>query len=630
MFDFVHENKKWVQFVLALILLPFALWGVDSYRKSGGGEALATVNGEKISPQEFDNALRREQARMREEQGDKFDQAMFDTPGVKQAIMEGLVSQRLLASKAREAGLSVGDEQLAQIIAGIGPFQKDGKFDKELYAEVLRAKNMTPPQFETLVRQDVATHQLTDAYSQNGYASNTVLDNLIRLSEQQRIVSLTQVAPDLFLKDAKVGDAAVKDYYEENTQEFQAPEQAKAEFVILSAEALQQQVTVDDAEIKQYYDEHQSEFGAPEQRQAAHILIAVKAQAPEADKQAARAKAEQILQQVRQQPGKFAELAKQYSQDPGSAANGGDLGFFGHGMMVKPFDDAVFQLKPGEISGLVQTEYGFHIIKLLALRAATVQPLNDARASIAAKLKQQKAGDKFAELAEKFGNAVYEQSDTLKTAAELIKAPVEQSGWLVRGHATPPWTDNALQALFAKEVVKDKRNSAVVELAPNVLLAARVLEYKPASVRPLAEVGEAIRQKLQRDQALQLAYKQGKVVLEQLKRGEQPSLKWQTGQVMTRAQIVQDNDLAKLAKLVFLADVSKLPAYVGIENEHSGYVLARVDEQKEAPALDATQRARFMQQLKKLSGDEMLQAYLADAKKHAEISIKPLAPDEKK
>ncbi len=629
MFDFVHENKKWVQIVLAVIILPFAFWGIDSYRKSGGGEALATVNGEKIYQQEFDNALRQQQGRMREMMGDKFDPAIFEKPEIKHSILENLAGQRLLTLQARSAGLTVSDEQLAQVIAGIEAFQKDGKFDKQRYEAVLHSQNMTPLIFEARVQQELGMRQLTDAYANNGYASNSIADNLIRLNEQQRVISTSQITADSFLKQITVDDAAVKAYYEKNATEFQTPEQARVEYVTLSSEALLPQVTVDDAEIKKYYEEHQPEFGTQEQRQASHILITVAASAPDAEKQAAKAKAEQVLQQVKQSPGKFAELAKQYSQDPGSAAKGGDLGVFGRGMMVKPFEDAVFQLKPGEISGLVQSDFGFHIIKLVSINPAKIQALNEVKAVIEQKLKMQKAGDKFAELAEKFSNIVYEQSDTLKPAAELAKAPLQQSAWLNRAQAdTPPWTDKALQAVFSKEVLKDKRNSTAVEIAPNTLLAVRLLEYKPASTRPLAEVSNVIRQKLQHQQAVEMAVKQGKATLEQLQRGEKPNLVWTDGKAMTRAQLsAQGNDLVRQ---VFQADASKLPAYVGVENNQGGYQLVRVEGIKEAAATDDTKRAHYAQEIRKLTGDELLQAYIADAKSHADISIKPFAADEKK
>ncbi|MDD5179793.1 MAG: SurA N-terminal domain-containing protein [Gallionellaceae bacterium] len=629
MFDFVREKRRFVQIVLALIILPFALWGVDSYRKGGGGEPMATVGGEKISPQEFDLALRQQQERMRESMGDKFDQTVLDKPEIKHSILENLVNQHLLVSQARAAGLTVSDDQLAQIIASIAAFQKDGKFDKQQYEAALSRQNMSPLIFEAKVKQELGMRQLIDAYTRNGQAANTVADNLIRINEQQRVIGTAEIALEPFLKQASVDDAAIKNYYEKNSGEFQAPEQARVEYVVFSAEALQAHVTADEAEIKKYYEEHQPEFGTPEQRQAAHILISVAAQASDKDKQAAKAKAEQVLEKVKQSPTKFAELAKQNSQDPGSAANGGDLGLFGRGMMVKSFDDAVFQLKQGEISGLVQSDFGFHIIKLLAIKPAQTQALGEVKNTIAQKLKQQKASEKFAELAEKFSNTVYEQSDTLKPAAELVKMPVQQSAWLNNDQSgAAPWTGKALQAVFSKEVVKDKRNSAAVEVAPNTLLAVRMLEYKPASTRPLAEVSGAIRQKLLRQQAHELVLKQGKTVLAQLQRGEKVNLEWKAVQTVTRMQHAGHNN--ELTRQVFQADAARLPAYVGAENAQGGYSLVRVDAVKEPAAIDDAKHANYVQQLRQVTGEELFRAYLADAKAHADISMKTFAADDKK
>lgn len=628
MFDFVQEKKRVVQIVLFLIIITFGFFGVDSYRNSGGGDAPATVNGEKISQQEFDNALRQQQDRVREQAGANFDPALFDKPEIKRMILDSLVNQRLLSSQARSVGLTLSKKQLQEIIGGIEAFQKDGNFDKQRYESALSSQNMSPLVFESRVRDELSTRQLVDAYVKNGYASQTGADNLIRLNEQQRVVSVAQISPDLFTGQVKVDEAAVKEYYEKNQKEFQTPERARVEYLIFSVSALLSQVVVDDAEIKKYYEEHQSEFGTPELRKAAHILIAVDAKASDADKQAAKVKAEQILQQVKQAPAQFAQLAQKYSQDPGSAANGGDLGMFGRGMMVKPFDDAVFKLLVGEVSDLVQSDFGFHIIKLLAVKGGKTQALNEVKGTIAQKLKTQKANDKYAELAEKFSNTVYEQSDTLKPAAELVKIPVQQVAWLSKGQiGVSPWTDKALQAVFSDEVIKNKRNTAAIEIAPNTLLAARILEHKAESISPLVEVAATIRQKLQRQQAQELVVKQGKAMLAQLQHGETVSVKWKPAQSVTRSQhTALDNEFARQ---IFQTNVGKLPAYAGMEDAQGGYMLARIDSVKEVESIDESKRARYIQQLSQMTGEELLQAYIADTKKHASISFAPFIAAEK-
>jgi len=621
MFDFVHENKKLIQIILALIILPFAFWGVDSYNKSGNrAEVVATVNDAKITQREFEYALRQQQDRLRQIMGANFDAAMLDNPGMKRAAIDNLVEQRLLVEHARGTGLVIVDEQVAQVIQGIEAFQDNGKFDKKRYETALASQNMSPLMFETRLRDELLGWQVRDAYVQNGFVSNGVADNIIRLNEQQRTVSVSAISFQSYLAQAQVDEAAPKKYYEQHQKEFQVQEQAKVEYVKFSVNDLLTRVEVSAEGVRKYYDEHQNDFGATEERQAAHILITVAAVAPQAEQDAARAQAEKLLQQVRQNPARFAELAKQNSQDPGSAANGGDLGFFGRGMMVKPFEDTAFALKQDEISGLVKSDFGYHIIKLLAVKPARLLSFDEAQEGILGKLRQQKATDMFAELAEKFSNAVYEQSDTLKPAADLVGAKIEQSGWLVKGATTDePWTAKMLQEIFTDETVKNKRNTAAIEVAANTLVAARILEYKPASIRTLDEVLETIRQKLLHQQALELAAKQGRALLEQLQRGDKPVLSWAAAQTVTRARHGSLN--ADMIRKVFQADATRLPQYVGAETPQDGYVLVRIDAVKDAEKPDDKKRAGYAQQMRQLTGEEMLRAYLADAKQQAAIKV---------
>ena len=623
MFDFVQEKKRVVQIVLLLIIITFGFFGVDSYRKSGGISVPATVNGEKITQQEFDNAMRQQMDRVREQAGASFDPTMYDKPEIKRMLMDNLINQHLLASQARSVGLTISDEQMAQIIEGVEAFQKDGKFDKQRYISALSSQRMTPSIFQGRVSDDLGTRQLAESYLKNGYSTQFSAENLIRLNEQQRVVSVAQILPSTFNDQVKVDEAAIKDYYDKNQKEFQIPERARVEYLILSASSLQVQLTASDAEIKKYYDDHLTEFSTPELRKAAHILITVDAKSSDADKQAAKDKAEKTLQEVKQGATQFAQLAQKYSQDPGSAVNGGDLGLFGRGMMVKPFDEAVFKLLVGEVSGLVQSDFGFHIIKLLAIKGGKAQSLSEVKSSIAQKLKTQKANEKYAELAEKFGNTVYEQSDTLKPAAELIKTPIQQVAWLSKGQiGVSPWTDKALQAVFSDEVVKNKRNTPAIEISPNTLLAARIVEYKPESVSPIKEVEITIRQKLQRQQSQDLASKQGNLILIQLQQGVNATVEWKSSQTISRSQHASiDNELTRK---IFQADVAKLPTYVGIESAQSGYLLARIDSVKQVDAIDDVKRERYMQQLRQMIGEELFQAFIADTKSHANISVAPI------
>lgn len=621
MFDFVHEKKRFVQIVLVLIIITFAFFGLDTFNQVNKADVIATVDGEKITQQAFEQDLRQQQERMRESMQGNFDPAMLDNPEAKRTILNNLIDQRLLIMQARAVGLKISDKQLAETIAGIEAFQKEGRFDKALYASILTGQGRAIPAFEAEMAQSLNMRQLIGSYLQNGYASTVAAEKIIRLNEQKRVVAIAHIPLDSFLKKVKVTDADIKKYYESNMHEFKVDEQLRVEYVTFSAADLQSQISVTEEEVKKYYDEHAAEFGTQEQRQAAHILISAAAQASGSEKDAAKLKAENILQQVKQSPQAFANLAKQHSHDTGSAAVGGDLGMIARGAMVPPFEEAVYKLKVGEISELVQTDFGFHIIKLVAIEPAKIKPYSEVKNDIMQKMRAQKSSDTYADLAGKFSDIVYEQSDTLKAAADLVKMPVRQSSWLSKRQVSLPiWTDKALQAVFADDVVKNKRNSTAVEIAPNTLLAARLLELKPASIRALAEVEVEIRQKLLRTQAQEMLQKQGQETLAQLQRGEKADVAWQPRLTVTREQHTGMD--RELAQLVFKANVSKLPAYTAVVDGRGAYVLARIEAVKEPAEISKNVRDGYMQQLRRTTGQQLLQLYLDDIRGKASITKK--------
>jgi len=297
-------------------------------------------------------------------------------------------------------------------------------------------------------------------------------------------------------------------------------------------------------------------------------------------------------------------------------------------MMVKPFEDMVFSLKAGEISSLVQTDFGFHIIKLSGIQPGKVKPLAEVKAQIVQALKLQRANDRFAELAEQFSNAVYEQSDSLKPAAELIGAKVMGPIWLTHGQQPSGlWNAKILQAVFSEDAVKNKRNTSAIEVAANTLMAARIKEYHVSSIRPLPEVADLIRKQLQNQAALQAASKQGASMLAQLQRGEKKSLQWGKSQSVTRAQRNELNP--ELSRLVFAANVVKLPAFVAVEDPQQGYLIARIDAVNEVQAIDQQKRESYAQQIRQMTGEALLHAYLEDAKGRAEITVKNFTAPEK-
>lgn len=346
MFDAVRNNKRIVQIFLALITLPFAFFGVESYVRNAGNDShVAKIGDVTITQQQFQQALRDQQERLRSSMG-QVDPALLNTPEARKAILNDLVDQRLLMIEAGKQHLQVGNEAIRQAISGIDAFKVDGKFSTERYEAALRAQGMSPAGFEAQLRQDLTLQQLAAGLGQSGLVSRTVSDRVLALQMEKRDVLEFQLMPETFMDKVQLAEGAVQKYYEENVQRFELPEQARAEYVVLSMEGVTAQLVVGEAEIKAWYDSHQERFKQSEERRASHILIS----SEKTDKAKAKARAEELLAEVKKSPQAFADLAKKNSQDPGSASKGGDLGFFARGMMVKAFEETAFKLKEGEVS----------------------------------------------------------------------------------------------------------------------------------------------------------------------------------------------------------------------------------------------------------------------------------------
>jgi peptidyl-prolyl cis-trans isomerase D len=628
MFDAIRNSKRIVQIFLALITLPFAFWGVDSYvRNSGVGTDVASVGDSKITVAEFDRALRERQDRMRQTLGDSFKPEMMNAPEVRLSILNSLVDQRLLSMEVDRQRLVTSDDVLRDMISKIPSMQENGQFSMARYESALRAQGMSQPQFEARVRQDLSLQHLLGTIGDAAFVSETQAENVLKIQLEERQYSEYRIAPEQFSDKVRIEAAAVQKYYDDNKYQFEIPEKVKAEYAVLSADAILAQVNVAESEIKSWYDSHKDDrYLQPEERRASHILIMPKA---DEDKSKAKAKAEDILKEIQKTPAKFAELAKQYSQDPGSAQNGGDLGFSARGAMVKPFEDATFKLKDGEISGLVESEYGFHIIKLTGIKPAKVRALDEVRAEIAADLKRQTATRKFAEAAESFNNMVYEQSDSLQPVADKFKLKIQQSGWLPRN---PEQKDAAalgllanakvLASLFADDAVKNKRNTEAVEVAPNTLLSARVLEYLPATVKSFDSVKADIEKLLKSREIAVMTRKAGEDKLAELKNGGDDKLAWSSAKSVSRSQ---GRDISPLAmQAIFKADVQKLPVYAGAA-ANGAYSLFKITKVSSSDKIDVAKRKSLQAEYGSIVAQEDLSAYMNGLRKRYKIEVNKAA-----
>lgn len=630
MFDFIYKHKRAVQLLLVLFLVPpFVFFGVDRMQGPGGTETVASVGDYRITQQEFNRALRdRQEAIQRATQG-RAGPELLNSQELRLNVLEMLIRQRTLLNQAADAGIVVTDEQLQQVIAQLPPFQADGKFSLPLYQQALRGQGKTAAMFEHEVRRDVTLQMLDQAIGGTGFASRGVAERVARLSEQQREVSQFTVKPEEFVAAVKLEADAAKKYYDMHPDEFRIAEQVRVEYVTLAMEKFLGDFSVDPAEVQKYYDANRKRYETQEQRQASHILIAVDAAAGAEAKQKARAKAEEIHQAVKQKPERFAEIARQQSQDPGSAQKGGDLGFFQRGSMVKGFDDAVFAMKPGEISEPVETQFGFHVIRMTGMRGGQVRSLEEVRAEIETEFRKQLAGKKFAEVAESFNNLVFEQSETLKPAADLARSAPRQSGWIARGEGVPGDLNNPrlLQAIFSEDVVRNKRNTEAVEVAPGVLVAARVIEHKPSALRPFAAVNDVIIRKLTAQMAGQLAVQSGRERLEQLRQGKDASVNWSAPQLVGRTD---GKELAEAALTgAFRVDPAKLPGYTGVEDGRGGYTLVRVTRVVDVDKVTPERQKAIADALREVLGQEEMLAYVGSLKQKAGVKISKEALEKK-
>jgi len=630
MFEFIRTHQRLMMILLLLVIFPpFVFFGIQNYLGNVGNDSsvIAKIGGESITQPEWDQAQRQQMERFRRMMGSQFDPKLFDTPAAKQEILDNLIAQHVLAIEARKERLSVSDRMLQQTIASFPGLQTaDGRFDYARYKALLAAQNMTPTAYENSLRQEMAMQQINAAIQATAFAPKSLAVRLSELNEQQREVEQLLFKPVDYLPQVKVTDDMVKAYYD-GTHRFDVPAKVTAQYVVLTPDALASQVNVTDADIKSYYDQNINHFRTEEQRRASHILIAVKKNATAAEQAAAEAKAEKVLAEVRAHPDDFAKLAKKYSDDTGTASNGGDLGFFSHGMMVKPFEDAVFKLKVGEISGLVRSEFGYHIIKLTAVKPAASKPLSAVKDQIADEIRKQMLKQKYSEAADIFSDTVYEQSGSLQPVADKLKLKIQTVANLTnepdRSLAANVPYNNAkfLHDLFSNDALRNKRNTDAVQVAPNMLIAGHVVAYQPATKRPFAEVKNEARRLLMEKEAIALAKKAGEAKLAALMKKDDPA-GFSPPQIISRAKS-QDVDPA-----VFLtamkADASKLPAFAGADLGDRGYSVLRIVKVEQPTTVDQAKRDAERQQITDALGQQEAQAYIDYLKK--KIGVKILHP----
>jgi peptidyl-prolyl cis-trans isomerase D len=622
MFDFVRTHSRLMLGLIVLLIIPsFVFFGIEGYSRFND-EATANaakVDGRGITRAEWEAAHQRQIERMRQ-QMPGVDVKLFDTPQMKRQTLDMLVQEYVLRQAAFKLHLAPSNDRLDRLFKtdpGLAALRNpDGSVNRDMLA----SQGMSSEAFAEQLRQDYATQQVLGGVRNTGFVAPASAALALDAMLQRREVQIERFEAAAYAAKVSPTDADLAAYHKTHAERFTAPERATIEYVVLDLAAIGKDIALPEADLRKYYEENIARYTTAEERRASHILVKADKDMPAAERAKAKARAEAILAEVRKSPGSFAEVARKQSEDTGSAGQGGDLDFFGRGAMVKPFEDAVFAMKQGEISNLVESDFGLHVIQLTAVRGGDRKPFDQVRREIETEVRKALAQKRYAEAAEQFSEIVYQQYDSLQPVIDKLKLEKRTA---VVARAPAPGASGALAsekllgAVFGNEAVNNKRNTDAVEIGPNQLASARVVKHEPTRTLSLDEVKDRVRAAVVAEQAGALARKDGQARLEALRKADAPL------PVSVTVSRAQPQGLPReVIDAVLRADVAKGPAAIGVDVGNQGYVVARVTKvlaREPVPGGDAPLQAQIGQAWATAEGD----AYLAALKKRYKAELVP-------
>ncbi|CAN7438068.1 SurA N-terminal domain-containing protein [Pseudorhodoferax sp. LjRoot39] len=632
MFDFVRQHTKIMMGLLFLLIIPsFVFFGLEGYtRMNEGGHVVARVAGSEIKQIEWDNAHRNEVQRMLA-QTPTLDARLLDSPEAKYATLERLVRDRVLAVAADEAHLVTTDGRLARALQedpAIASLRKpDGSLDLERYRLLVGAQGMTPEMFEANARRQISTRQVMAGVGESAFGVAAAADATFGAFLQRREVQVAQFPTGDFSAGLKPTEAELEAWYKDHVEQFRAPEQAKIEYVVLDLDAVKKNIAVNEDDLKTFYTQNNAQLAGKEERRASHILVDAPKSASADERAKAKARAEQLLAEVRKNPASFADVARKNSDDKGSAASGGDLDYLARSAIDKPIADAIFGLgKKGDISDVVESDFGYHVIQLTDIRAPKVPSFAEMRTQLEGELRTQQAQRQFAETAETFTNTVYEQSDSLKPVADKLKLQIQTATVTpvpAAGATGPLANARLLEAVFSADATQQKRNTEAIEVGTNQLVSARVVEHSPARTQALAEVQDQVRARWIAQRAAELAKQKGEAQLAEWKaQGDKAKLP----AAVTIARDDTHQFPAKLIDAALRADPAALPALLGVDLGEQGYAVVRVDKIASPRALPAEAEQQVRQQYAQTWAAAETVAYYNLLKERLKVRMEVAAP----
>jgi len=634
MFDSIRQHKKYLMgFLLILIIPSFVLVGVEGYaRFNEQGEEVARVDGKPIRKPDWDRAHEQEVQRLRE-QMPQLDVRLLESEAARYGSLERMVREQVLALAANDLRLHTGDQRLARELArneSIAALRRpDGSLDVQAYRDLLARQGLTPEQFEANVRASLSQQRLLQGLESTAWLPTPVARLTLDAYLQRREVRLASFPASVHVGQVKPTDADLERFHREHASLFQVPEQVDVEYVVLDVAALEQAVKLDEQEVRRYYEQNAARLSGGEERRARHLLLTVPPGASAEQKTAVRARAEELLKVARANPSEFPRLAKEHSQDPGSAEAGGDLGFFARGAMVKPFEDAVFAMKAGDVSEVVETDFGFHLIELVEVKSPPVKSFESLRAELERDLRRQQAQRQFAEAAETFSNLVYEEADSFKPVVDRLGLVVRTAQGVQRrpqNEAGPLGHERLLDALFAPDSIDKRHNTSAIEVGSGQLAAARVTAHTSSRVRTLEEVRETVRLRVIAQQAAALAREAGEKALAAARDQATLPAGLQGAQIVSRDSAV--GLPPKVLSAALSADPTRLPAWIGVDLGDAGYAVVQVLSVQAPLAQEPAATDAAARQVAQAWREAEVQAYYETLKERYKVQMLIKAPEQ--
>jgi len=624
-----EQIQGWIAWaIIILLIIPFALWGINQYFGGGGPLVAATVNGEKISQKDFQQYYSTQRERMREMLGAQYNPSMFDARIKEQAIQD-LIDQELLAQNAREVGFRVGMDSVKQTILNIDAFKQDGKFSNELYVKALQSKGESPSGFEHRLQKAVLTQQLQSGIMNSAFVTTSESERLLKIENQTRDIDHLILKTEKFKDEVDATDEVMKKYYEEHREQFMTPEKVSLEYLELNSADLAKDAQPTDEELKQFYKERESQFRVPEERRSRHILIGVKEGADEATIKKAREKAEEIHKKLLD-GADFAKLAAEYSDDPGSSKLGGDIGFFGHGNLDPAYEKALFNLKVGEISEPVLSSFGFHIIKLEEIRGEKTKSFDEVKDELIADYRKNVADRKYFDEADKLTRLAYEVPTTLADAAGAVGLEIKTTPLFGRtggpGIAANP---KVIQAAFSNEVLVEGYNSEPIELGENHVVVIRMKDHVDKSQQSFDDVKQQVKSQVVAENARKKALAKGEEVLTRLQNGEDPQviakeldIAWTKSGELKRNDRKIDSAIVSQAFKLSRPEEGKV-SYGGTELANGDYAVIAVNKVTDGDVakLDEAKKQNLQKTLAGIRGGDQFNDVLATIKSAAKIVV---------